>query len=288
MNIPKIIFIVPYRNRETHKIFFSNYMSINLKEKEDYEIYYSFQSDNKPFNRGASKNIGFLAMRHKYPLHYKEITFVFNDIDTIPYKYIFDYETSKGIIKHFYGFDYALGGIVSILGSDFESINGFPNYWGWGMEDALLQKRCEKKNLLINRSNFFALGSPEILHLFDGVSRIINKKETLQSKNENGQDGLTTLFKVKYYIENEINNKNCFIIKILEFQCLTNPEKEKFYDYDLREPKNKILYTERLNKINNINKWTNIPFYPTNDQKKEMVNKFGLQKTNEIIKNNLL
>ena len=47
------------------------------------------------FNRGATKNIGFLAM--KYPDTYKQITFVFNDVDTIPNKKnLFNYKTRKG------------------------------------------------------------------------------------------------------------------------------------------------------------------------------------------------
>ena len=304
MSYPNIIFIIPYRNRVTHKLFFSKYMTSNLKDKTNFEIYFSHQSDERPFNRGATKNIGFLAMKHKYSENYKEITFVFNDIDTIPFTDILDYQTSKGIVKHFYGFDYALGGIVSILGEDFEKINGFPNFWGWGMEDAILQKRCENKNVYIDRNNFYPIGSPEILHLFDGVARIINKKETMMSKKDNGIDGLTTLYKIKYYIDikssNSLDNlyplqdkekeKECiYFINILDFQCSTLPDKEKFYEYDLREPKTRIMNTNRIKAKNEIvnNNWTKIPFYPTYLQKQEMVNKFGLEKTNEMINENL-
>ena len=304
---PNIIFIVPYRNRVTHKLFFSKYMGSNLKDKNNYEIYFSHQSDERPFNRGACKNIGFLAMKHKYPENYKEISFIFNDIDTIPFTDILDYQTSKGIVKHFYGFDYALGGIVSILGEDFEKINGFPNYWGWGMEDAILQKRCENKNVYIDRNNFYSIGSPEILHLFDGVARIINKKETIQSKKDNGMNGLTTLYKIKYYtdikssnsLDNLYNDKNknntdekkecIYFINILDFQCSTLPDKEQFYEYDLREPKTRIMNTNRIKAKNEIvnNNWTKIPFYPTSIQKQEMVNRYGLEKTNEMIEFNL-
>ena len=174
--VPKIVFIVPYRNRPQHKFFFSNYLSTIMKEIDiNYEIYFSHQCDIRAFNRGATKNIGFLAIKQKYPNDYKHITFVFNDIDTIPFAPIFNYETKPGIVKHFYGFNYALGGIVSLTGEDFEKTNGYPNFWGWGMEDNVLQKRCEKIGLQIDRTQFYPIGSPNILHLFDGVQRIINR-----------------------------------------------------------------------------------------------------------------
>jgi hypothetical protein len=127
--IPKVVFIVPYRSRPQHKFFFSNYLKTIMDEsnlKDDYEVYFSHQCDIRAFNRGATKNIGFLAVKEKYPNDYKNITFVFNDIDTIPFSNIFDFETVPGIVKHFYGFDYALGGIVAVNGSDFELINGYP------------------------------------------------------------------------------------------------------------------------------------------------------------------
>ena len=131
---PKILFIVPYRDRKEHKQFFMKYMEFIMEDykKEDYEIYFVHQCDKQPFNRGGMKNIGFLAMRNKYPDDYKNITFVFHDVDTLPYtKNLLPYETTKGNIKHFYGYQFALGGIFSIIGGDFEIVNGFPNMWGW-------------------------------------------------------------------------------------------------------------------------------------------------------------
>ena len=302
--IPKIIFIVPYRNRKTHKYFFSKYMTSLLdsgssNNKEDYEIYFSHQTDDRPFNRGAIKNIGFLAMKHKYPDNYKNITFVFNDIDTVPFNHIFHYETVEGVIKHFYGFKYALGGIVSILGSDFELLNGYPTFWGWGMEDAILQRRCETHNLRIDRTHFYPIGSPEILHLFDGVSRIINKNETVHSKKDNMLDGLKTIYKLSFSIDKEssciedninvINHEKIHIINVSAFECLNKYKNEIFHEYDLREPSKKLLQSTRVIQPTafNTNNWTNIPFYPNHAVKTKMINKFGQAQTDKIIQNSL-
>jgi len=114
-NIPKIIFIVPYRNRAPHLVHFKIYMKYILSDipENDYEIYFIHQVDTRPFNRGAMKNIGFLVMKDKYPNNYKDITFVFNDIDNMPCeKNLLDYKTSTGTVKHFFGFDWTLGGII--------------------------------------------------------------------------------------------------------------------------------------------------------------------------------
>ena len=182
------------------------------------------------------KNIGFIAMKEKYPNDYKNMNFIFNDVDTLPFTDIFDYETQEGIVKHYYGFEDALGGIVVIKGCDFEKINGYPNFWGWGMEDASLQKRCNKHGLTIDRTNFYTVGSPEILQLFDGVSRIINKKETKKYSYDNGSDGLTSIQNLKYSIDKQasVNNehifekKNIFMIHISSFSIPFIPE-EKFF-----------------------------------------------------------
>ena len=82
--IPEIIFIIPYRNRKEHKFFFDRHIKHVLEDIDPttYEIYYAEQKDNRPFNRGAIKNIGFIAMMEKYKNNYQDITFVFNDVDS--------------------------------------------------------------------------------------------------------------------------------------------------------------------------------------------------------------
>ena len=288
VKIPKRVFIVPYRNRIQHKFFFSKYMSFILETDEDYEIYFTHQCDARTFNRGAIKDIGFMAVKNKYPQHYKDITFIFNDVDTIPFTKIFDYETTHGVVKHYYGFKYALGGIVVMKGSDFEKTNGFPCYWGWGMEDNALQKRCEAVGLKIDRSVFYNIGSPEILQLFDGISRIISKKDPWRGENDNGVDGLRTISQLKYTVDEKsenpndniftVHNNKIMFINVTTFLTHITFGSEEYYNYDLREPKRKIINPDKIKEtrktVVTTNDWSNIPHYPTTREKRENVVKY--------------
>jgi len=178
--VPKLIFIVPYRDRAQQQQFFSAHMNVILEDipKQDYEIYYIHQADAREFNRGAMKNIGFLAMKNKYPNDYQNITFVFNDVDTMPFsKNFLNYETSAGVVKHFYGYTFALGGIVSVNGGDFEKTLGYPNFWTWGYEDNLLQKRILSAGIEIDRTQFYPIMDKNIFQMKDGITRIVNRGE---------------------------------------------------------------------------------------------------------------
>lgn len=245
-NIPKKVFIIPYRDRKEQMHFFQKYMNLILAdEMPDCELYFSHQHDKRPFNRGAVKNIGFLAIKSKYPNHYKDIDFIFNDVDTIPYKKIFPYETSHGVVAHYYGSETTMGGIVVIKGSDFELINGYPCLWSWGLEDAVLQERCIQHRLKIDRTSFYPIGSPEILQLFDGMKRLINKSECERGSN-NPTDGLTTIKNLYYSLDKTSKNpsdasfldeqENMFFINIFRFTTNFIHNKEGYSVYDVREP----------------------------------------------------
>jgi len=299
--IPKRIFIVPYRNRIQQKFFFCKYMSFILEDKDDYEIFFSHQCDARTFNRGAIKNIGFIAAKNKYPEHYKDITFIFNDVDTIPFHKIFDYETTHGVVKHYYGFKYTLGGIVVIKGSDFEKTNGFPCFWGWGMEDNVLQKRCDNHGLKTDRSVFYNIGSPEILQLFDGISRIISKKDPWRGEYDNGVDGLKTIKNLRYTIDDKsdnpndniftIHNEKIKIINVKTFLTHIPFGSEEYYNYDLRETKRKIINPDKIKETKKIvattNDWSDIPYYPTTREKRENLVKY-LMSTGKPIPENLI
>jgi hypothetical protein len=227
--VPKMIFIVPYRDRKEHKTFFTIYMKHIMEDipKTDYEIYFAEQKDTRPFNRGGMKNVGFLAMKYKYPNNYKDITFVFNDVDTLPYtKNLLHYETMPGVVKHFYGFKFTLGGIFSIRGADFEKINGFPNFWSWGGEDNYMLKRVELAGLYIDRSNFFNILDRNILQMCDGVKKIICRKEAAYVVNLNCNDGLITIRNLNFEIKDEYVN-------VYFFQTNNDPSKLRFEEQDI-------------------------------------------------------
>lgn len=219
--IPDIIFLIPYRDREEQKNIFQEKMDIIIsKYDKSCELYYCFQNDERNFNRGALKNIGFLAMKEKYPDHYQNITFVFNDIDTFPTEsHYLDYATEKNTVKHFFGFRYALGGIVSIKGSDFELVLGYPNFWGWGYEDTLLNERVKRNGINIDRTNFISINdksNEKIVQLMhDDNKRVFNSKEVSYYR-KNISDNLIDIKDLKYTIEDNIINVTYFESKYNE------------------------------------------------------------------------
>ncbi len=148
----KYNFIIPYRDREEHlRIFKERFESFNLSD--DYQFYFIHQTDDKLFNRGATKNIGYVIAKNITP----DALFIFHDIDTIPtYWGSIDYDTPIGTTRRPVGSHYHLenlGTICCFYGPEFEKINGFPNYWGWGSEDVTLIKRVQKLNIPVNIEN---------------------------------------------------------------------------------------------------------------------------------------
>jgi len=196
--VPKLIFVVPYRDRLEQYQFFDDHMRTRILveyDKKDYLILYAHQDDKRPFNRGAMKNIGFLAGKAMFPNDYQNITFVFNDVDTMPYvKNFLNYETWPGNVKHFYGYHFALGGIVSITGGDFERVNGYPNLFSWSSEDNTLQIRVLQAGLHIDRSQFYPIMDKHILQNKDGLFKVINRTEHERVKY-GSREGISNLLR---------------------------------------------------------------------------------------------
>ena len=236
----KTIFIVPYRDRLEHLYFFQQYLPFvlpdinnnnnNNNDNIDYEVYFAHQKDTRPFNRGAMKNIGFLAIKNKYPNDYKNITFIFNDVDVLPYtKNIFDYKTTDNIIKHYYGYTNCLGGSFAIKGKDFERINGFPNLWSYGLEDTIIQTRALSvvdKSIRIERDNFYEIGNKKVLQLFDGLNRLIDRNPTNKVFDNHKNDGISSI----------INNNNIRNLKyniVSETPCQDKHSMVDFFMIDV-------------------------------------------------------
>lgn len=242
--IPKIIFIIPYRDRKEHLEHFKSQMNVVLEDynPNDYYFLFSHQCDNRSFNRGAMKNIGFIVAKTMYPNDYKNITFVFNDVDCMPVrKDLIKYETIRGVVKHFYGFTYTLGGIFSITGEDFERVNGFPNFWGWGYEDNMMQKRAEKGRLVIDRSTFFNINDLNIIQLMHGNTRDINKSE-FEKFATNTTDGINYISALNYSFDEATN-----FVNITNFQTGYEEQKKETFTYDLRKGNRPIVFHGRKN-----------------------------------------
>jgi hypothetical protein len=243
---PKIVFIVPYRDRNEHKTFFTTYIHHIMEDypRSSWDYFFVHQKDSRPFNRGAMKNIGFLAMKYRYPNDYKNITFVFNDVDTLPYtKNVLPYDTEFGVVKHYYGFYFALGGIFSIKGGDFELTNGFPNFWAWGGEDNYMQDRVISTGLRIDRSTFYTIGSSAILQMVDGFKRLICRSEAATLMTKDNIDGIKTIKNLNY-------NMHSDMIDVYTFDALYSCDQLHMEEQDIRESSRIAIPNHMISKRN--------------------------------------
>jgi hypothetical protein len=246
----KTIFILPFRNRNAELQIWLKHMIPILDqqfecqemdyEMKPYEVLVIHQSDNKLFNKGSLVNTGFQIIKEKYNNLvdtnnelYKSFTLVMNDIDIVPTKVgIFDYKTVEGIARHPYGvlrpqFGGILGGIYYIKFSDYELINGIPNYWGWGGEDICMARRALAHDIKINEDNFIERRStPDILDpesaptekqkRFQRVTDMRNLKECFRENHLKSTNGLNNC---RYEIIREygvINYENVKNVRIYD------------------------------------------------------------------------
>lgn len=215
MAIPHTIFIIPYRDRSEHKVIFEDFFQKLKAYKKwsdsDVRVAYAHQCDSRLFNRGAMKNIGFLAMQQEYKDTWKDITFVFHDVDSIPESPdLFKYETTKGVVSHYYGFEFTLGGMFAIKGADFVESGGFPNFWGWGLEDNVMQDRVIAAGLIIDRSEFLKINDKRVNRPNDGYKRRISNRETAMYKYGEKLDGLSDITSLVFEYFNEYINIKTF------------------------------------------------------------------------------
>jgi hypothetical protein len=148
-------------------------------------------------------------------------------VDTWPTKKgLINYSTTAGIVKHYYGFKFALGGMFAIKGADFEKSKGFPNFWGWGIEDNAMNDRCLAADLIIDRSQFYDIRDERIARAFDGYKRVISRQDSLIYKQE-GCDDLNALKNVQWSFHNEY-------INIRHFECSMHHADQVYKPIDIR------------------------------------------------------
>lgn len=179
---------VPYRDRELHLHEFIPKTGKYLKEQGiDFQMYFCHQTDNKLFNRGATKNI---AAKHAFEDGCDYI--VWHDIDMIPEKeadYSFPTEGPRHIATKISQMDYQLkyheyfGGAVLFSKEHVEATNGYSNnYWDWGMEDDDLFWRCHKEGLTNDTYLLENVENQGYLH-FNGI----DSKATIPFSRENAR-----------------------------------------------------------------------------------------------------
>lgn len=247
---PDKFFIVPYRDRENQLEIFVNHMT-KLMEGENYQILFIHQKDNRHFNRGAMKNIGFLYVKEKYPQTYKEKILIFHDIDVlIAKKENADFNTTENIVKHNFGFKptkivKALGGIVTIKASDFEKTKGFLNLWMWGLEDNALHIRCMKNKINISYASFHEIRCKEVIMFYQGKSRNVNNDYsfTNYSNYKHSNRGFNTIKDLNYTLEDI--REHAYFVNVNHFNT------EGLYPTDSKE---EVLMTFQDPKIKKHNK----------------------------------
>jgi len=146
----KYNFIIPYRNRKEHLQEFIQRFTGYLEGKDiDAHFYVIHQITPGGFNRGAMLNIGFLEVCKIRP----DGLFIFHDVDTYPTAWgSIQYNAKPGTFRHpvLNSSPNNLGLICSCWKTEYERLNGFPNYTGWGSEDDALYYRATKQGIPID------------------------------------------------------------------------------------------------------------------------------------------
>lgn len=212
-----IYIIVPYRDRESNlRTFIERVPEYLDRNNIKYIIIIAEQDDNKIFNRGLIKNIGFKFVVDN--MNTDDSYFCFHDIDIIP-----NYETNnikyddpKNEVIHQYGLDFCLGCMFICSKDNFIKANGFPNnYWGYGMEDCTMQMRFNRKDIRINRDKFIERYSTKDIIELDHETPETNIEEDKNNKilwEKEKED-------IKIMYNNGINGVR---YNIKKFECIKN------------------------------------------------------------------
>ena len=115
-------------------------------------------------------------------------------------------------------------------------------------------------------------------------------RDSWRGENDNGIDGINTIRNLQYTIDDKsenpndnmftVHNPHIFFVNISTFLTHIQFGSEEYYNYDLREPKRKIINPDRIREtkksVVSTNDWSKIPYYPTTKERRENVAKYLL------------
>jgi hypothetical protein len=247
---------VPYRDRELHLNEFIPKVGKYLKNQGiEFQMYFCHQTDDKLFNRGATKNI---AAKHAIEEGCDYI--VFHDIDMIPeegcdYSYPKDYpiHIATQISQMGYKLKYHeyFGGAVLFSKEQLEATNGYSNnYWDWGMEDDDLFWRCHKEGLT---NDTYLTDNP----IYQKYAKFNGESSSIEIPFNSSTRGLTTgshTISVLCRVYQQPDKNKIFLIgdknnKYVEYPIFRLPG----YDYGLSFNNSRALSFTFWNTFNNHN-----------------------------------
>lgn len=210
------VFVVPYRDRANQlskfKVYFDKLCKIKTEWGKGVKLLVIEQVDERFFNRGATKNIGAIHARR---ITTGNPTIVFHDVDTLPlFPLSINFDCQPGVANHIYGCHSSLGGIFSIKLFDFLKSGGFPNIWGWGYEDNILNNRILNSGIYVDRSKMIGMQDYKNIHRIDMLTEKPTRDVSLQCLYRvsiNSSDSIRDINNVKCEIDKDT-------LKIREFK----------------------------------------------------------------------
>ena len=129
---------------------------------------------------------------------------------------------------------------IAIKGADFEKSGGFPNFWGWGLEDNLMQKRVEAAGLVIDRSIFYPITDMvNILRPFDGYIKTVSNRDAAIFTWES-PDTFADIKNLKYTIAQGTKFTKAFMVNISAFDTMFDSNDTEYISYDIRKYNNRM------------------------------------------------
>jgi len=217
MALPRLLIVVPYRDREAHlRQFIEHVRAYFARDKVDrlidYRVLVVEQEAGLPFNLGLVRNAGFVLGQET-----SDYT-CFHDVDYLPvwteYAWCDDPtplawhgaevrpiapgETTV-VVKN--ELDSFFGAVLLIPNARFREVNGYSNeYWGWGYEDTDLRERFLRARVPLGRrrGTYYPLSHRNAGHELDGApSAAAQANRALfarkQAAGDSDNDGLSTL-----------------------------------------------------------------------------------------------